>query len=60
MKDSSWLPEVALAFLRKKYVDFYSFVCLITRKYPLHEHILGMLTHITTLDIHRGGDETLN
>ena len=41
MKDPSWLLEVALAFLKKKYVDFNSFAYLVTRRYPLHRYILG-------------------
>ena len=31
----------------------------VTGKYPLHSHILGMLTHKTTWDQHWGGDEKL-
>ena len=30
-----------------------------TRKYPLREYILGVLTHTTALDRLWGGDETL-
>ena len=38
----------------KTFVNFF-----ITRKYPLRGYILGVLTHTTTWDRHRGGDETL-
>ena len=30
-----------------------------TRKYPLREYILGVLTHTTAWDQHWGDDETL-
>ena len=39
------------------YVSYISF--LITRKYPLREYILGVLTHTIAWDQHLGGDETL-
>ena len=47
------------------YVKLLPYPCLpdipitTTRKYLLRGYILGVLTHTTALDEHRGGDETL-
>ena len=38
---------------------FLPILIVVTRKYPLRGHILGVLTHTTALDRLWGGDDTL-
>ena len=41
------------------FLFMYSLVVLFTRKCPLREYILGVLTHTIAWDQLQGGDETL-